>query len=180
MTVIDELVDANRHFETVFNYGHLPRRPSREVAVLTCIDARVDLYALLGLKPGEANLVRTAGGRAADAVRSLVVATTLLGIREIAVVHHTDCGLVAFTNEDIRAKLAADVGPEAAAAAEHVDFLPITDLDASVLEDITLLRTTPMIAEDIDIRGFVYHVESGHLREIIVEDQPVNPSMNPT
>jgi carbonic anhydrase len=166
MGVIDELVAANREFETRFNYGHLPRRPSRQVAVLTCIDARVDLYALLGLKPGEANLIRNAGGRAADAIRSLVVATTLLGIKEIAVVHHTDCGLVAFGNEDIRAKLAEDVGPQAAHAAANFDFMPITNLDASVSEDIALLKASPLIADNIVVRGFVYHVETGHLREI--------------
>jgi carbonic anhydrase len=166
MGVIDELVAANREFETRFNYGHLPRRPSREVAVLTCIDARVDLYALLGLKPGEANLIRTAGGRAGDAIRSLVVATTLLGIREIAVLHHTDCGLVSFGNEEIRQRLAEEVGPEAGAAAQEMDFLPISDLDASVSEDIALIRACPMIPDEIVVRGFVYHVENGHLREI--------------
>jgi carbonic anhydrase len=167
MSVIDELVAANREFETRFNYGHLPRRPSRQVAVLTCIDARVDLYALVGLKPGEANLIRNAGGRAADAIRSLVVAVTLLGIREIAVVHHTDCGLASFGNDDIRQRLAEDVGPDAADAASDVDFLPISDLDASIGEDIALIRACPMIPDDIIVRGFVYHVENGHLREVI-------------
>jgi carbonic anhydrase len=168
MSVIDELVAANKEFQGRFDYGHLPRRPSRAVAVLTCIDARVDLYALLGLKPGEANLIRTAGGRAADAIRSLVVATRLLGVREIAVVHHTDCGLLAFGNDEIREMVRTELGERAGSAAARMDFLPISNLVASVRQDVSLIRHTAMIPDDILVRGFVYHVEDGRLEEIDV------------
>ncbi len=166
MSVTDELVAANARFAESFSHGALPRRPARQVAVLTCLDARINPLRALGLEPGDANVIRNAGGRAADALRSLAVACGVLGVREIVVIHHTDCGLCAVTNADVHANIAAALGPEAAAAAAEIDFLPFADVDQSVRDDLALIRASPLVPSDIPVRGFVYLVESGKLREV--------------
>ncbi len=166
MSVTDECVAANETYAAGFVKGHLPMPPARKVAILVCMDARFDPARALGLEEGDAHVIRNAGGRAADALRSLAISHELLGTREIVVIHHTDCGMLTFSNDDIRAKLDANLGPDAAAAAAQIDFLPFSDVDQSVREDLDVIRTSPLIPDHFSVRGFVYHVESGKLREV--------------
>src|SRR5438093_11722618 len=125
MATFDELMAANRQFAQTFDRGDLPMPPARHVAVLTCMDARLHPEKFLGLDIGDAHVIRNAGGRASDdAVRSLIISSHLLGTREYLVIHHTDCGMLTFSNDDLREKLAA----ETVNAAGKIDLLPFTAL----------------------------------------------------
>lgn len=166
MSVTDELIAANRQYATAFTKGNLPLPPARKVAVVVCMDARIDPAKALGLEEGDAHVIRNAGGRAVDAIRSLAISHRLLGTREIVVIHHTDCGMLTFENDDIRELLAEELGPDARQAADAVDFHPFHDLDLSVRDDVASIRTSPLIPRDISVRGFVYDVHTGALREI--------------
>ena len=166
MTNLDEFLAANERYAAEFDKGHLPSPPSRKVAILVCMDARMDPAKVLGLDEGDAHVIRNAGGRAADALRSLAVSHLLLGTREIVVIHHTDCGMQTFSNEDIRRKLAAELGPEAGAAADGIDFLPFPDLERSVRDDVALIRSSPLIPDDVAIAGLVYDVRTGRLHRV--------------
>jgi carbonic anhydrase len=161
-----ELLEANSRYAARFEIGDLPRPPAKNLAILTCLDARIMPAQLLGLDPGDAAVIRNAGGRAADAIRSLAVATRLLGVRAILVIHHTDCGLNGVSNDQIREKFAKEVGPEAGAVANSVDFLAFTDLDQSVRDDVAFIRESPLIASDIAVHGMVYDVRTGELRMV--------------
>jgi carbonic anhydrase len=137
--------------------------PARQVAVLTCMDARLHPEKFLGLDIGDAHVIRNAGGRASDdAIRSLIISSNLLGTKEYVVIHHTDCGMVTFTNEDLREKLADVLDADAS----DIDFLPFNDLEGSVRDDVDRIRESPFIPEGIPVRGFVYDVRSGRLREV--------------
>jgi len=171
MSALDAIVDANRRYAATFDRGDLPLPPKRHLAIVTCMDARILPSRVLGLDVGDAHVIRNAGGRAAEALRSLVISQRLLGTTEVAVIHHTDCGMLTFTNEDLRARVADELGPGAARAASGVDFLPFTDLDASVRDDVLFLRGSPLVPQSIAIRGFVYDVRSGRLREIDVASE---------
>jgi carbonic anhydrase len=165
MSTIDELVQANGEYARDFRHGHLPMPPARRVAILTCMDARILPSGALGIKEGDAHVIRNAGGRARDALRSLVISQRLLGTTEVAVIHHTDCGMLTFSNRSLRDKVQADLGQDTG----EFDFLPITDLDESVREDIEFLQATQLLNPDSLIRGFVYDVRDGRLREVPVE-----------
>jgi carbonic anhydrase len=163
VSVTDELLIANARYAADFTKGDLPRRPRRRFAVLTCMDARIDPDRILGFEDGDANVIRNAGGRASDdAIRSLVISSKLLGTREFLVIHHTDCGMSSFTNEQLRDQLQRELGADAST----IDFLPFDDLDESVRADVAIIRASPLIPQDITVRGFVYDVRSGTLREI--------------
>jgi carbonic anhydrase len=136
--------------------------PARHVAVVTCMDARILPSHVLGLNEGDAHVIRNAGGRAQDALRSLVISQRLLGTNEVAVIHHTDCGMLTFSNESIRAKVKKELG----ANAEDVDFLPFANVEESVREDVGFLRASPLIPRSVPIRGFVYDVRTGRLTEV--------------
>ena len=161
MSVVDELVEANRAFARRFTRGGLPMPPKRKVAVVTCMDARILPAEILGLEFGDAHVIRNAGGRAQEALRSLVISEQLLGTREIAVIHHTDCGMLTFTDEELAAKLEDATG-------ERPDWVPesFTDLDEDVRKAIGRIRESPFIPKTDDVRGFVYEVETGRLREV--------------
>ena len=162
MAVIDELLEANRRFSGQRPQVQLPMPPSRKVAVLACMDARLDPARVLGLAEGDAHVIRNAGGRAQDAIRSLIISQRLLGTTAIAIVHHTDCGMLTFTNPVIQAKIRDDLSADAG----EFDFLPFADLERSVRDDLTILRKSPLIAPGTDIRGFVYDVRTGLLNEV--------------
>ena len=166
MTVVPEFLQANENYAAHFTKGSLPLPPKRKVAVLVCMDARIDPAKALGLEEGDAHVIRNAGGRATDALRSLAISHELLATREIVVIHHTDCGMLTFANEDIQHKLGEDVGPEAEAAAKQIDFLPFSDLEQSVRDDVATIRNSPLIPQDIPITGFVYDVHTGRLRPV--------------
>lgn len=161
---IDEVLAANERYAAGFTKGSLPSPPALGLAVLTCMDARIDPARALGLKEGDAHVIRNAGGRASeDAIRSLVVSSHLLGTREFLVIHHTDCGMLTFTNDEIRDQIRQKLGADAS----QVDFLPLTDLDTNVREDIEVIRSSPLLPRDISVRGFVYDVRNGRLREVV-------------
>jgi carbonic anhydrase len=163
MSLVPELLNANQRYAAGFTKGDLPMPPGRRLAVLVCMDARIDPARALGLEEGDAHVIRNAGGRASDdAIRSLAISQQLLGTREIVVVHHTDCGMTTFSNGQLRDKLATELGADAS----RIDFLPFTDLEQSVRDDLRTLRTSPLLLEDVPISGFVYDVRTGRLSRV--------------
>jgi carbonic anhydrase len=162
MSVTDELLaNAERYAET-FTKGHLPLPPARGVAVLACMDARLNPYGLLGLSEGDAHVIRNAGGVVtADERRSLAISQRLLGTREIILIHHTDCGMLTFTDDDFKRQIQAEVGVKPDWAAEA-----FTDLDEDVVQSLHRIRNDPFIPHTDSVRGFVYEVETGRLREV--------------
>lgn len=163
MAETDQMVRANEEYAKEFEHGHLPVPPARQVAVLTCMDARLHPEKFLGLDLGDAHVIRNAGGRASDdAIRSLIISSRLLGTKEYLVIHHTDCGMLTFSNADLQAKLKDETGVDA----DHIDFLPFSDLEQSVRDDVQRIEASPYIPEGISVQGFVYDVRSGKLNRI--------------
>jgi carbonic anhydrase len=162
MSDTDQLLKANEKFAGSFDKGDLPMPPARAVAVVACMDARLHPEKFLGLELGDAHVIRNAGGRADDsALRSLIISQRLLGTREVLVIHHTDCGMLTFSNDDLRGKLQTE-----GLDASSIDFLPFSDLDQSVRDDVKTIESSPLVSEDVSVRGFVYDVKTGKLREI--------------
>jgi carbonic anhydrase len=163
MSVLSELLSANEAYAAGFTQGDLPIPPGRRLAVLTCMDARLDPAKFLGLAEGDAHVIRNAGGRASgDALRSLAISNRLLGTQEYVVIHHTDCGMMTFTNDQLRDRLRQELGADAG----DVDFLTFADLDDSVREDVAAIRSSPLLPQDITVTGFVYDVRTGRLRQV--------------
>ena len=164
MGEIDKMEEANQSYAGSFDQGGLPMPPARGAAIVTCMDARLHPAKFLGLGLGDAHVIRNAGGRASDdAVRSLIISSRLLGTREFAVIHHTDCGMLTFSNDDLRGKLAAETGADASG----IDFLPFSDLEQSVRDDVATIKASPFIDDDIPVSGFVYDVKTGGLTRIV-------------
>ena len=164
MPVVDELLAANERYAAGFDKGDLPLPPARQLAILVCMDARIDPAKALGLAEGDAHVIRNAGGRASDdALRSLAISHELLGTREVVVIHHTDCGMLTFTNEQIRQRLRDRLGADAAG----VDFLPFGDLDQSVRDDVAAISASPLVPDEVAVSGFVYEVRTGRLRRVV-------------
>jgi len=158
------MLEANRRYAAGFDAGGRPAAPARRVAILTCMDSRIHLESALGLDIGDAHMIRNAGGRASDdAIRSLIVSSRLLGTREFAVVHHTDCGLLNATNEDLHARLHTETGVDAA----HIDFLPFRELRASVVEDVEQILADPHLDPAIPVSGWIYDVDTGTLEPVV-------------
>ena len=146
MAVTDELVEANEKFAAGFDQGGLPMPPARKVAVLACMDARLHPSKFLGLEIGDAHVIRNAGGRASDdAIRSLIISQRLLGTKEVLVIHHTDCGMLTFSNDQLREKLKAETGNDAS----KIDFLPFPELDRSVRDDVKRIKESPFVDKDV-------------------------------
>lgn len=163
MAVYDEFLEANRAYAKGFDRADLPMPPGRHVAVLTCMDARLHPSEFLGLELGDAHVIRNAGGRASDdAIRSLVISQRLLGTTEIVVIHHTDCGMLTFSNEELASRIQQELGVEVSGR----DFLPFSDLEQSVREDIATLRRSPLMPDQIRISGAIYDVNTGKLRTV--------------
>lgn len=159
-TTVQECIKANEKYAASFQKGDLPMPPARKMAILTCMDARLDPARFLGLEEGDAHVIRNAGGRASeDALRSLVISEQLLGTADVIVIHHTDCGMLTFSNADLHTKLQQDFKT----SAEHIDFLPFSDLEQSVRDDIATIKAFPFIPKSISVSGFVYDVRSGKL-----------------
>jgi carbonic anhydrase len=162
MALVDEVRAANDAYASRFTKGDLPLPPGRKFAVVACMDARLDPAKALGLEEGDAHVIRNAGGRAADALRSLVISQRLLGTKEILVVHHTDCGMLTFDNPTLYGICREDLGADVS----DIDFLPFSDLEQSVREDVELIRSSPLIAKGTPVTGFIYDVKTGRIREV--------------
>ena len=181
MSVLPEVLAANERYAASFTKGDLSVPPARRFAVLTCMDARIDPAKALGLQEGDAHVIRNAGGRASDdAIRSLVISYKLLGTREWFVIHHTDCGMETFTDEVMRGLLASSLktatvdatgwhdsgeGP-GSAEGQYIDWLTISNLEQSVVDDVQRIRSHPLVPRDIPIYGYIYDVRSGRLIEV--------------
>jgi carbonic anhydrase len=162
MTVTDELLANNERYAEAFT-GPLPLPPSRHLAVVACMDARLNLYAILGLKDGEAHVIRNAGGVVTDdEIRSLTISQRLLGTQEIILIHHTDCGMLTFTDDDFKASIQQDTGIKPEWAAEA-----FPDLDEDVRQSINRIKASPFIPQKGSVRGFVFDVATGKLNEVV-------------
>jgi carbonic anhydrase len=150
---------AAEHYSRKFTPNELTAAPTRQLVVLTCMDARLDLFRLLGLDIGDAHILRNAGGRASDdAIRSLVVSAHWLGTREFVVIHHTGCGLHGVTNDEICDRIEQTVGTR-----PDIDFLPFTDIEQSVRTDVTRIEQCELLPDDAVVWGAIYDVHSGTL-----------------
>jgi carbonic anhydrase len=162
MSVTDELLENARRYASGFDKADLPLPPGKGVAVVACMDARLNPYGVLGLSEGDAHVIRNAGGVVtADVIRSLAISQRLLGTREIVLIHHTDCGMLTFTDDDFRTQVEADTGVRPEWAAEA-----FPDLDADVRQSIARITASPFIPDKSAIRGFVYDVKTGELNEV--------------
>ena len=162
MGVIDELVQNAGSYAEQFDKGALPLPPAKRVAIVACMDARLNPYGLLGLEEGDAHVIRNAGGVVTDdEIRSLAISQRLLGTEEIMLIHHSDCGMLTFRDDDFRRQVQDDTGIRPAWAAEAFE-----DLDEDVRQSIARIKASPFIPKKDAVRGFVYEVETGRLREV--------------
>jgi|SRR4051812_44568987 carbonic anhydrase len=162
MSVTDELLENNKAYAEAFDKGDLPLPPGKHVAVVACMDARLNVYGILGLNEGEAHVIRNAGGVVTDdEIRSLAISQRLLGTEEIILIHHTDCGMLTFTDDDFKRSIQDDTGLKPEWAAEA-----FPDLDEDVRQSIARIKASPFVPKKDAVRGFVYEVETGKLREV--------------
>ncbi len=162
MSQTEQLLRNNEAYTKSFKKGSLPLPPSRKVAVLACMDARLDVHKILGLEEGEAHVIRNAGGVATDdAIRSLVISQRLLGTQEIILIHHTDCGMLTFTDDDVKKKIQSETGIRPQFALEA-----FPNLEEDVRQSIGRIKASPFIPRKDRIRGFVYDIKTARLREI--------------
>ena len=163
MTITDELVSNAETYAASFTLGDLPLPPAKGVAVVACMDARLNVYGLLGLHEGDAHVIRNAGGVVTpDELRSLAISQRLLGTTEIILIHHTDCGMLTFTDDEFRQSIQDETGIKPEWAAEA-----FSDLDEDVRQSIARIKASPFIPRKDSVRGFVYEVETGKLREVV-------------
>ncbi|MCX6023903.1 MAG: carbonic anhydrase [Chloroflexi bacterium] len=167
MSILSELLTANEQYAVSFTRSSESPRPRRRLALLACMDSRLNPNRALGLYEGDSHLIRNAGGLATpDALRSLIVSQQGLGTQEVVVIQHTDCGLLALKNETLRERLRDRFGVDAS----HMDFLPITDLEQSVRDTVAAIRACPFIGGEIAISGLIYDVKTGWLH--LIEQSP--------
>ena len=162
MSVTDELLQNNAAYAEAFDKGDLPMPPAKHIAIVTCMDARLSPYVMLGLKEGDAHVIRNAGGVITDdEIRSLAISQRLLGTREIVLIHHTDCGMLTFSDDELKQQIQEDVGVK-----PHFSMESFTDLEEDVRQSIARVRNSPFIPNKDSVRGFIYEVETGRLREV--------------
>ena len=162
MSVTDELLQNAEAYAASFEKGDLPLPPARKIAILACMDARLNPYGLLGLQEGDAHVIRNAGGVVTDdEIRSLSISQRLLGTEEIILIHHTDCGMLTFTDDEFKRSVQDDTGIKPEWAAEA-----FPELDEDVRQSIARIKASPFIPKKDSVRGFVYEVETGKLREV--------------
>ncbi len=179
--ILNEVLLANRNYVAEFNKGELAMPPARQFAILTCMDARLDPAKYAGLSEGDAHVIRNAGGRASDdAIRSLVISYKLLGTKEWFVIHHTNCGMETFTNDIMSGLLASSLKTASVDASgwhdccegpgctegKYINWLTISDLAASVVEDVRRIKNHPLVPGDIPVYGYIYDVTTGGLIEV--------------
>jgi carbonic anhydrase len=162
MTSTDDLLPNNESYAASFDKAELPVAPARKLAIVACMDARLNVYGLLGLTEGDAHVIRNAGGVVTDdVIRSLAISQRLLGTEEIVLIHHTGCGMLTFTDDEFKDSIYEETGIRPAWAAEA-----FADLDADVRQSIARIKASPFISRQDSVRGFVYEVETGRLREV--------------
>jgi carbonic anhydrase len=160
--VTDELLKNNESYAKSFDKGQLPLPPAKGVAVLACMDARLDVHEILGLEEGDAHVIRNAGGVATDdALRSLVISQRLLGTTEIILIHHSDCGMLTFKDDDVKKQIEEEVGIRPAFALEA-----FSNLAGDVKQSIARIKASPFIPRKQSVRGFIYDVKTGRLSEV--------------
>ena len=163
MSNTDDVLGNNESYASSFSKGDLPLPPGRKLAVLACMDARLDPARILGLEEGDAHVIRNAGGVVSDdAIRSLAISQNLLGTEEIVLIHHTDCGMLTFTDDEFASKLEEETGSRPEWVAHSFN-----DLDENVRDSIERIRADPFVPRTDKVRGFVYEVETGRLREVV-------------
>jgi carbonic anhydrase len=162
MTVTDDLLANNATYAAGFS-GPLPLPPAKQVAVLACMDARLDVYRILGLREGEAHVIRNAGGVVTDdEIRSLAISQRLLGTKEIILIHHTDCGMLTFTDDGFKKSIQDETGLKPTWSAES-----FTDLDTDVKQSVARIVASPFVPVKDSVRGFVFDVATGKLHEVV-------------
>jgi carbonic anhydrase len=162
--VFDELLAANRRYAAEFSLGDVPVRAARGLGVVTCMDTRIDPLSILGIRVGDAKIVRNAGGRVTpDVLRSMVLATSLLGVTRIAVMHHTGCALAGITDSQVL----ADLSDEQRRQLSETAFLAMPDPDAALAEDVRALRTFPGMPAGVEVEGWRYDVHTGRIARLI-------------
>lgn len=162
MPVTDELLQNNETYSSSFDKGDLPMPPGKKLAVVACMDARLNVYGMLGLSEGEAHVIRNAGGVVTDdAIRSLTISQRLLGTEEIILIHHTDCGMLTFSDDQVKAQIEADTGIRPRFALEAFG-----DPEEDVRQSINRIKDSPFVPSKDQIRGFVFDVKTGKLSEV--------------
>jgi carbonic anhydrase len=162
MSVTDDLLRNNEAYADGFDKANLPLPPAKKLAVVACMDARLNPYAILGLKEGDAHVIRNAGGVITDdEIRSLAISQRLLGTEEVILMHHTDCGMLTFTDDEFKASIQKDTGIKPQWAAEA-----FPDLEEDVRQSIARVKASPFVPRKDSVRGFIYEVETGRLREV--------------
>ena len=162
MSVTDDLLRNNEAYADQFDKGDLPLPPAKKLAVVACMDARLSVHAMLGLEEGDAHVIRNAGGVITDdEIRSLAISQRLLGTEEIVLIHHTDCGMLTFTDDDFKRAVQDDTGIKPEWSVEA-----FADLDDDVRQSIARIKSSPFIPHKDSVRGFVYDVRTGRLREV--------------
>jgi carbonic anhydrase len=162
MSPTDEVLANNEAYAASFDKADLPIPPGKKLAVVACMDARLNVYRILGLQEGDAHVIRNAGGVVTDdGIRSLAISQRLLGTEEIILIHHTDCGMLTFTDDEFKKSIQDETGIKPAWAAEA-----FPDLDGDVRQSIARIKASPFIPRKESVRGFVYEVETGRLREV--------------
>jgi carbonic anhydrase len=162
VSITDDLLRNNQDYAASFSSGDLPMPPATQVAVVACMDARLSVYGILGLREGDAHVIRNAGGVVTDdVIRSLTISQRLLGTREVILVHHTDCGMLTFKDDEVKAGIEADTGLRPPFALEA-----FSDLDQDVRQSIARIKASPFVPRKESVRGFVLDVRTGALREV--------------
>jgi carbonic anhydrase len=162
MSVTDELLQNNAAYAEAFKKGDLPLPPAKGVAVVACMDARLDVHKILGLGEGDAHVIRNAGGVITDdEIRSLTISQRLLGTREIVLIHHTDCGMLTFTDDEVKADIESKTGLR-----PHFALEAFSDLENDIRQSIARIKASPFVASKDSVRGFVFDVHTGRLQEV--------------
>lgn len=162
--MFDALLNANRHYSRTFSLGGISPQADKGFALITCMDTRIEPLTMLGLGPGDAKILRNAGGRVTeDVLRSLILATSFLGVREIAVMQHTDCALAERSDDDVR----VDLGTDLTSGAEGWKFLAMPDPEEELRRDVEAVRTCEMLPPEVRVEGWRYHVDTGLIHQVI-------------
>src|SRR5919205_742017 len=162
MSVIDELLRNNERYAESFDKGDLPLPPAKGLAIVACMDARLNVYGMLGLEEGDAHVIRNAGGVITDdEIRSLMISQRLLGTQEIILIHHTDCGMLTFSDDELKAQIHEEVGLK-----PHFSMESFSDLEEDLRQSVARIKASPFVPRKESVRGFIYEVETGRLREV--------------